>query len=87
MKIKQTTTQIEVIGSDGFNDNIKFYNKLSSTGAKQIGFRAVNGSVEISTIDVNGNYLTTLDSEIFANITEPSVASLSLLVETLNGYV
>ena len=87
MKIRQTTTQIEVIGSEGFDDNIKFYNKLNATGTKQIGFRAVSGKVEINTINANGDYLTTLDSEIFANITEPSVASLSLLVETLNGYV
>jgi len=87
MKIRQTTTQIEVIGSDGFNDNIKFYNKLNGSGTTQIGFRAVNGTVEVTTVDANGNYLTTLDSDIFANITEPATASLSVLIETLNTYV
>jgi hypothetical protein len=85
MKIRETTTQIEVIS--GFNDNIKFYNKLNSNGDKQIGFRAVNGSVEIISIDANGNFLSTLDSEVFAKITEPSVTTLSGLVESLNGFV
>ena len=87
MKIRQTTTQIEVIGSDGFNDNIKFYNKLNATGTTQIGFRAVNGTVEIILVDASGNYSKTLDSDIFANITEPATASLSVLIETLNTYV
>ena len=87
MKIRQTATQIEVIGSKGFNDNIKFHNKLNSEGTKQIGFRAVNGVVEVISIDASGNYLTTLDSDVFANITEPSSASLSSLIETLNSYI
>lgn len=87
MKIKQTSTQIEVIGSEGSNDNIKFYNKLSSTGSNQIGFRASSGVVEVISIDASGNYLTTLDSDLFANITEPSATSLSSLIETLNSYI
>ena len=87
MKIRQTATQIEVIGSGGFDDNIKFYNKLNSTGTKQIGFRAISGSVEVISIDASGNFLTTLDSDIFANIIEPSTTSLSVLIETLNSYV
>jgi len=94
-KFKNVNSKIQVVGSKGddsisnksFDDNIKFYNKNDSNGVTQLGFSADSGDVVLSSVDLNGNEIQTLERFCYSQVTFPVSTSLEGLIDKLNSYL
>jgi len=86
-EFKNLVSQIEVIGST-FSDTINLYKKSNSDQVVQLGVYASSGDVILTKVDPSGNTIgQPLETYKFSDISNPSLASIDLMVEQINTWI